>query len=192
MSGLKETPTIFVPLCGKSVDLVWLKDQGHANIVGVEGVMDAIQEFMKENDQLIKFQDFSSSFISVDGRLQILFRSIFDTKSFPKDAFNGVWDRASLVAIHPNDRIKYVQTLEHVLDTDHKFNYLLNVVEYDQSIVDGPPYSASASDIETLFSGFCSISKLASKLVTATDHSPQKFRDAGIDVHEVLYHLTNK
>jgi thiopurine S-methyltransferase len=39
---------IYVPLCGKTVDLVWLRDQGH-EVIGCEFVASAIQDFFREH-----------------------------------------------------------------------------------------------------------------------------------------------
>lgn len=40
---------IFVPLCGKSIDMVWLAAQGY-DVVGVELVETAVQEFFAEQN----------------------------------------------------------------------------------------------------------------------------------------------
>lgn len=42
---------VFVPLCGKTVDMSWLAAKGH-EVVGVEGVIKAIEEFAAEHDHL--------------------------------------------------------------------------------------------------------------------------------------------
>ena len=41
---------IFVPLCGKAGDLIWLRDREEGNvIVGVEGVESVVEQFFQEN-----------------------------------------------------------------------------------------------------------------------------------------------
>src|SRR3569623_953180 len=39
---------IFIPLCGKSKDMLWLRAQGHA-VIGVEVVARAVEAFFAEN-----------------------------------------------------------------------------------------------------------------------------------------------
>ena len=39
---------VFVPLCGKSIDMLWLADQGHS-VVGVEVAKLGIESFFEEN-----------------------------------------------------------------------------------------------------------------------------------------------
>lgn len=187
-----DSPKILVPLCGKSVDLIWLKEQPGVTVVGVEGVVEAIEEFQTEYKQkLIRLGD---DFISEDGMLKILLRNFFDANAFEGNFINCVWDRASLVAINLEDREKYVETMKHVIDTNKRFNYLLNVVEYDTTRVQGPPHSISNAEVERLFSDFFSIKKLSEKLVTPSgnDYIAQKFKDTNTDIKEVVYLLSNK
>uniref|UniRef100_A0A914VBA6 Thiopurine S-methyltransferase n=1 Tax=Plectus sambesii TaxID=2011161 RepID=A0A914VBA6_9BILA len=40
--------TVFVPLCGKTLDMLWLAQQG-CTVIGVEAVGKAIEEFFEEN-----------------------------------------------------------------------------------------------------------------------------------------------
>ena len=39
---------VFVPLCGKSLDMLWLRDQGH-RVIGVELSATALEAFCMEN-----------------------------------------------------------------------------------------------------------------------------------------------
>ncbi len=44
---LPEKGKVFVPLCGKSLDLLWLREQGH-DVCGVELSPLAVQQFFAE------------------------------------------------------------------------------------------------------------------------------------------------
>ena len=46
--GLKEGGEVFVPLCGKSNDMLWLRAQGH-RVLGVELSPLAVEAFFVEN-----------------------------------------------------------------------------------------------------------------------------------------------
>lgn len=41
---------IFVPLCGKSGDLLWLTKEKGQTVIGVEGVESVVKEFFAENN----------------------------------------------------------------------------------------------------------------------------------------------
>src|SRR5690348_16859061 len=45
--GLRADDGVFVPLCGKSLDLWWLRDRGHS-ILGVELSPVAVRDFFRE------------------------------------------------------------------------------------------------------------------------------------------------
>ncbi|MDE2387962.1 MAG: thiopurine S-methyltransferase, partial [Betaproteobacteria bacterium] len=45
---LSPASTVLVPLCGKSLDMLWLRQQGHA-VLGVELSTIAAQAFFTEN-----------------------------------------------------------------------------------------------------------------------------------------------
>lgn len=46
-------------------------------------------------------------FQTLDGKLNIIYSDLFDLPSSFIGKFDGVWDRGSIVAIHPEDRQKY-------------------------------------------------------------------------------------
>ena len=53
---LKPDDRIFMPLCGKAVDILWLSQQGY-HVIGVELSEVAIQSFFAESDlQFVKIQ----------------------------------------------------------------------------------------------------------------------------------------
>ena len=47
-AGLRGRQRVYVPLCGKSVDLLWLRDHGH-DVVGSEFVGHAVDAFFTEH-----------------------------------------------------------------------------------------------------------------------------------------------
>ena len=145
---------ILVPLCGKSVDLIWLKNQGFKEVIGVEAVETAIHQFSSQSGIPLRqtfFRDTGvRSFESDDGFLQILHTDFF---ALDHPSINGsidcVWDRASLVAILPEHRTIYAETMKRLLKKD--FRYLLSVIEYDPSRREGPPHSITQDDVEDTF-----------------------------------------
>ena len=46
--NLKAAARVFVPLCGKSLDLIWLAEQGF-DVIGIELSPLAVQAFFSEN-----------------------------------------------------------------------------------------------------------------------------------------------
>ena len=166
--------TILVPLCGKTVDLSFLADMGHA-VVGVEGVRAAVDQFQVESGEALTPSPTTSgtSWVAVPrgcgraGALAIVeadyFRlstgelhAVCDTMIEREDdgtgdgaVFDFVWDRASLVAIDPAHREEYATQSARLLKPGGKI--LLNTLEYDQQRMRGPPFSVSESEVRRLY-----------------------------------------
>ena len=105
---------VFVPLCGKSRDMLWLREQGHS-VLGVELSAIAAQAFFKENDcapQHVtggKFERYET-----DG-MRILCGDFFDLGKDDLAQVGAVYDRASLVALPPEMRERYARHLVSIL-----------------------------------------------------------------------------
>ena len=97
-----EEIRFFVPLCGKTKDLLFLKSQGF-QVIGCEGVEKAILDFFTENSVEFSKTDLSeemSNFASKDGKLHIVKGDYFKlTPEVLGGKMDCVWDRGSLVAI---------------------------------------------------------------------------------------------
>ena len=66
--GLEGDGKVFVPLCGKSSDMLWLREQGH-EVLGVELNASACEAFFSENDaEPVKVEGGDFTSYSIDGR----------------------------------------------------------------------------------------------------------------------------
>lgn len=150
---------ILVPLCGKSVDLIWLKDQGFKQIIGVEGVRTAIQDFSSESgislkETVLQGMDIPS-FESEDGRLKIILTDFFKLDHPSVNAsVDCVWDRGSLVAILPEHRPQYTASIQRLLRKESSWRYLAAITEYDKSHMEGPPHSITHEELKGIFGLF--------------------------------------
>lgn len=149
----KGRARVYVPLCGKSVDLVWLFEHGH-DVVGCEFVPQAVAAFFAEQRAALDAQPTSVIFgdvvlHDVPG-LRIVQGDAFaaDTASLG-GSVDAVWDRAALVAIDPDRRADYVTALKRVLAKDGVI--VLVTFSYDQAKLDGPPWSIDGAEVERLF-----------------------------------------
>ena len=99
---------IFVPLCGKTLDLIWLRDQGY-QVTGVEISPIAVSDFFKENNlqpsvtKQGKFERWE-----VDG-ITLLRGDFFDLTTEDVASCDAVYDRASLIALPIEMRGDYVE-----------------------------------------------------------------------------------
>ncbi len=146
--GLKTGTCVFVPLCGKSRDILWLAKQGHS-LVGVELSPLAVTEFFQENG-LIPRRTQAGAFEcwETDG-IRLLCGDFFALDGGELTDVAGVYDRASLVALPPAMREAYARHLTAILPP--AAGMLLVTLEYSQTEMQGPPFSVTEVEIRDLY-----------------------------------------
>lgn len=151
---------VFVPLCGKSRDMLWLRQQGH-RILGVELSAIAVQSFFSENGYTAQ-RESGARFDSctADG-IRILCGDFFDLNRENMAGVAAVYDRAALIALPPPLRERYVSHLAAILPRATQI--LLVTFEYPQHEMQGPPFSVPAQEVERLYRGHAEVSLLASQ-----------------------------
>ncbi|MDD2701801.1 MAG: thiopurine S-methyltransferase [Sideroxydans sp.] len=145
---------VFVPLCGKSLDMVWLRGHGHA-VLGVELSVIAVHDFFSEqgkspvHTQTAKFEQ-----CEADG-IRILCGDFFDLDKADLANVRAVYDRASLVALPPEMRERYARHLVDILPAGTKV--LLVTFDYPQEEMPGPPFAVSADEVHALYDRYAQI-----------------------------------
>ncbi|SEG23722.1 thiopurine S-methyltransferase [Vibrio hangzhouensis] len=147
--------SVFVPLCGKSEDLVWLA-QRHDNVVGVELSQIAVRSFFSEHF-------YTPMVTPISGQYELyqfdeLNLYVGDYFSVPVEPVELIYDRAALIAIPQSLRPAYAEKLKQTLKPEGKI--LLVSLDYIQEEMSGPPYSVDRQEIEQLFGEGYSIEKL--------------------------------
>jgi thiopurine S-methyltransferase len=110
----KKSGCIFVPLCGKSLDLIWFAQQGY-NVVGVELSPVATKSFFEENN-LTPHKSKSGEFIVwKSGRIKILCGDFFSLTLSDLGEIDVIYDRAALTALPEDMRASYVAHLRSIV-----------------------------------------------------------------------------
>ena len=149
---------IFVPLCGASLDMKYLINQGFY-VVGVELSPLAIDRFFKENQIEYKVSKVEGFNLYQGKNIEIYCGDFFKLKkNYLYDA-SCVYDRAALIALNPDLQKKYVVHLKEILPNSSKI--LLLTMFYPQNEMEGPPYSVGDDDVEDLFSESKAIKKIS-------------------------------
>lgn len=165
---------VFVPLCGKSRDMLWLREQGY-RVLGVELSAIAVQAFFRENG-LIPQRVTAGKFdcYEADG-IRILCGDFFDLCKDDLAQASSVYDRASLIALPPEMRERYARHLAGILPPATKI--LLITFDYPQPEMPGPPFAVSAGEVEALYRGRAGV-----RLLAQLDVLPQnpRFRERGL------------
>ncbi|QPD03156.1 MAG: Thiopurine S-methyltransferase [Candidatus Nitrospira kreftii] len=148
---------VFVPLCGKSLDLRWLLSHGY-DVAGVELSELAVTQL---------FADLGvEPIISAVGKLK-LFRGekidifvgdLFDLSRKILGPVDAIYDRAALVAIPETMRVRYTKHLKAITALAPQ---LIIGYEYDQTIMAGPPFSVTADELHRHYRDTYTLTPLA-------------------------------
>ena len=141
--SLPPKSRVFVPLCGKSLDIPWLLSQGY-RVAGAELSRKAIGQLFDtlgltpHITQEGKLERFRAE------NLDIFVGDIFDLLSETLGHVDAIYDRAALVALPEPMRERYVK---HVMAITKRAPQLLICYEYDQRLQEGPPFSISRDEV---------------------------------------------
>lgn len=172
--AVSQGDRVFVPLCGKSNDMLWLRAMGY-QVVGVELSPLAVESFFSDNDLKPTVRRKGDFWVSeVDG-LQIFCGDFFALRPADLGHIKVVYDRAALVALPADMRINYVSSLSTLLSTNTQI--LLITLDYPQYEMQGPPFSVQGEEVNRLFSTWCDVELLASEYVLEQETS---FKERGL------------
>lgn len=184
----KSSPlSLLVPLCGKSHDLVWLLQKGFS-VTGIEYVQKASEQFFSQvlnvemPKSLLKNKMLHYQYQSLDYVVGDFFDFISDT------LFDFIYDRAALIALEPNLRIKYVQKQSTLLKDNGKI--FLITFECDYGI--GPPFSVSIEDIIKLYQPFFTIQVVEKKDIFQEPESQRFINQGASYLFEAVILLSKK
>jgi thiopurine S-methyltransferase len=172
-ADLGLAPTVLVPLCGKSIDLRWLADQG-AHVVGVELSPIAVESFFAEQGLTPRTSKEGAFAVWESGPIRVLCGEYFALTPAHLAGVQAVYDRAALIALPPARRADYVAHLDRLLPGACRT--LLVTLEYPQEQMQGPPFSVAEREIHSLFAN-ARIERLGAQDVLA-DHP--RFREKGL------------
>lgn len=166
----------FFPLCGKTLDLDWILSKNHTT-TGVEASEIAIKEVenrLKVSFKKAAYQNFTKHTF---GNLTLMQGNYFDLDTTLIDPIDVVFDRGAFVAIHPNQRKKYIEMYNKLLT--HESIILLVAYQYNENASTNPPYSLSELQIRALMEPDFDIEICESEEILDID---PKFKERGINV----------
>lgn len=183
--GVTTGARVFVPLCGKSGDMLWLRGQGH-EVIGVEISPLAVQAFFDENALQVTVQQQGLFQVYAADGLCIWCGDFFALDPEDLAGVTAVYDRASLIALPPEMRPAYAKHLRQLLAPGVKS--LLVAIEYSQGEMEGPPFSVREDEVLALYAAHCAIERIHAADIL--DQEP-RFRDKGLTrLQEKVYALT--
>ncbi len=176
--GLPQGAPVFVPLCGKSLDMLWLREQGHP-VFGIELSPKAVEAFFHENEidpsvnETERFIEYSSE------QLTLFAGDYFQLSAQDLGQIQAVFDRAALIALPAEMRAGYVTHMASLLPAGA--HILLVTMQYPEGVLQGPPFSVGNDEVQSLYREHFSIENKG----TWDAEGPR-----GVAVKETVYLMT--
>ena len=146
--GVPKGAEVLVPLCGKSLDMVWLAERGHS-VLGIELSELAVDAFFSERSRTPGIESADGHTIKRAGPYEIWCGDYFQVPAQATRRIGGVFDRAALVAMPRVMQKDYADQLARL--TPSGVPVLLVALAFDPSEMEGPPFPIPPVQIESLF-----------------------------------------
>ncbi|MGE4611496.1 MAG: thiopurine S-methyltransferase [Paracoccaceae bacterium] len=159
--SLAKDSRVFVPLCGKTRDIAWLLSEGY-RVVGVELSELAVRQLFSDLgveprvSTAGKLQHFKAS------NIDIYVGDIFNMSAKFIGTVDATYDRAALIALPADLREKYASHVSRITNTAPQ---LLICLDYEQTVMQGPPFSIDKDELIRVYGDQYNLTKRASVAV---------------------------
>ncbi|MCC5901188.1 MAG: thiopurine S-methyltransferase [Halomonas sp.] len=144
--GVEPGAKVLVPLCGKSLDMRWLAEQGHP-VLGIELAPEAIEQFFAQSSAGVARYTQAGFDVSRQGNVELWCGDFFHLHIQQAAEVGAFYDRASLIALPPATRERYAFHLAQLVPPGAR-GLLISLTHGEQEA--GPPFSVSSQEIERL------------------------------------------
>ena len=146
--ALAQGAQVLVPLCGKSLDLMWLASHG-LRVMGVELSEWAVEAFFSEQNLVPRITRRGAFTVYQADLIEVWCGDFFALDAEALADCTGLYDRAALIALPPLMRAQYAEHLNHLLRSGCQG--LLVTLDYDQTQKAGPPFAVTDDEVRVLF-----------------------------------------
>lgn len=159
---LKQGARIFLPLCGKSLDIAWFLIQGY-QVAGAELSAIAIEDLFRSLNLTPKITQKNAITHYSAPNIDMFVGDIFDITPSMLGKVDAIYDRAALVALPVEMRKEYSTHLIKLAQHNAKpAPQLFICFEYDESLYAGPPFSVCADEVKEHYQASYDLTLLAS------------------------------
>lgn len=138
-----KSARIFLPLCGKTLDIAYLLKQDY-HVVGIELSEIAIEALFRELKITPIISSIGKLTLYQAKNIDIYVGDFFNLSTETLGDVDAVYDRASLIALPLEIRQKYSK---HLAKITHTAPQLVIILEYDQTVMNGPPFSITSDEL---------------------------------------------
>ena len=181
---------VLVPLCGKSLDMLWLSQQG-MRVLGIDVSPIAIESFLAENQLHARTRSTAEGTHyevtnAPGGDIEIINGDVFEADPQAVAQCAAFYDRAALIAMPAPMRDRLANDVYLQLPADS--SGLLITLDYPEHEMQGPPFSVDDAEVHRLFDRQWNVERLERRDILA---SQPMFSGQGVTaLHPAVYALT--
>ncbi|CAB1403720.1 Thiopurine S-methyltransferase (EC 2.1.1.67) [Pseudomonas fluorescens] len=184
---IEPSARVLVPLCGKSLDLLWLAERGH-QVLGIELSEKAIEDFFSEHQVEPQISQKGAFKVYRSDAIELWCGDFFALTAQDIAGCTALYDRAALIALPAAMRERYAEHLQQILVPGVRG--LLITLDYPQAQMPGPPFAVDDAEVQRLFGEGWQVQRLEEQDVLA--ESP-RFSDAGVtSLVERVYRISSR
>ncbi|HEX7324914.1 MAG TPA: thiopurine S-methyltransferase [Rhodanobacteraceae bacterium] len=190
--GVAPGTRVLVPLCGKSLDMLWLAQQG-LRVLGADLSPIAIEAFLAEH------RLHARSHAAADGThfevsngphgdgIELINGDLFKVDPATIASCGALYDRAASIAL-PRDQRERLARVYAQLRAGSRG--LLITLDYPEAEMQGPPFSVDDVEVQRLYAADWQIEQLERRDIL---HSQPSFSENGVTaLHTAVYALTRR
>ena len=185
--GMATGASVLVPLCGDSIDMAWLLEQGY-QVVGAELSRKAVEQFFDTHGLTPDRTQSGEHTLYGCDNLRIFCGDFLTLQTGQTGPLDAVYDRAATVAMPDALRGRYAAQLQALLAPGTPL--ILISMSYDQDKMKGPPFSVPAQDVRRIYEQGFTIEVLGG---ASGPEILGNLADRGLDeLEETVYKLVRK
>ena len=154
--SLGKGSRVFLPLCGKTLDIGWLLSNGY-DVAGAELSEIAVKQLFIELGMEPEISEIETLKHYRAKNIDLFVGDIFHLSRKTLGSVDAIYERAALVALPEEMRDRYAV---HLMELTGKAPQLLICYEYDQALMGGPPFSISNEEVHRHYQGHYELSLL--------------------------------
>lgn len=184
--GVEQGSRVLVPLCGKTLDLLWLAQQGYS-VLGVELSEKAAADFFLEHQLEPSVSEEGAFKVFRAADIEIRCGDFFALSPEDVSDCTALYDRAALIALPGPMRERYAAHLQKILP---QCVGLLITLDYSQGEMPGPPFSVGDDEVQRLLGEVWRLEVLQEQDVLGESW---KFLQAGVKrLDERVYRVSSR
>ena len=141
--SLAKGSRVFLPLCGKTLDIGWLVSRGY-RVAGAELSEIAVEQLFLELGMVPEISEMGGLHRYAAKNIDLFVGDIFNLSGEMLGPVDAVYDRAALVALPQEMRNRYTA---HLMRITGNAAQLLVCYEYDQNLREGPPFAIRDEEV---------------------------------------------